>query len=225
MQAIDHVPGYAISNVSTVYDWASLGDAYIVNVGGSRGQAAIELARTFNKVKLLVQDSAMFIQGAESAVPDHLKGRVEFMEHELFQPQTVQADVYFFRMVFRNWDDKYALQVLKAHVSVLRPGVKILIQDVCMPENNVIPLWRERIERYAIHQSLRPGMPTNESTLRSVDMSLKCFFNGRERHLDEWKALLKAADDRFVLHRVYVPERSLLGILEVHWDMPGAGGA
>lgn len=56
-------------------------------------------------------------------------------------------------------------------------------------------------------------------------MSLKCFFNGRERYLDEWKALLAAADDRFILNRVYVPKRSLLGILEVLWDVSGAAGA
>lgn len=56
-------------------------------------------------------------------------------------------------------------------------------------------------------------------------MSLKIFFNGRERYLDEWKALLAAADERFILHRVYVPEDSLLGIIEVQWDVPVAAGA
>lgn len=89
----------------------------------------------------------MMIEGAESNVPDQLKGRVEFMKHELFEPQTVQADVYFFRMVFRSWGDKYALQALKAQIPALRPGVKILIQDVCMPEQGTIPLWRERVQR------------------------------------------------------------------------------
>ena len=149
MQAINHVPGYAIEIVSTVYDWASLGDAYIVNVGGSRGQAAaIELAKNFTNIKLLVQDSANMIQGAESGVPEELKGRIEFMTHELFEPQTVKAPVYFFRMVFRNLGDKYAVQALKAQIPVLRPGVKILLQDVCMPEPGAIPLWRERVSRY-----------------------------------------------------------------------------
>jgi hypothetical protein len=53
---------------------------------------------------------------------------------------------------------------------------------------------------------------------RSVDVALQSFFNGRERYLDEWKALLAAADERFVLHRVFVPKDSLLGIIEVHWN-------
>jgi hypothetical protein len=37
MGALKYVAGYATKDVSTVYDWASLGDPYIVNVGGSRG--------------------------------------------------------------------------------------------------------------------------------------------------------------------------------------------
>jgi hypothetical protein len=148
MQAVNHVPGYAIANISTVYDWASLGDAYIVNGMGSRGQAAIELAKNFENLQLLVQDSANVIRNASSSVPEDLRGRIEFEEHELFQPQTIQADVYFFRMVFRTLGDIFAVQVLKAQIPVLRPGVKILIQDVVMPEPDAIPLWRDRMSRY-----------------------------------------------------------------------------
>lgn len=50
-------------------------------------------------------------------------------------------------------------------------------------------------------------------------------FNGRERHLDEWEALLAAADERFVLHRVYEQEQTSLAILEVHWGVSSAAGA
>lgn len=50
-------------------------------------------------------------------------------------------------------------------------------------------------------------------------MSLKTFFNSRDRYLDDWKALLAAADERFVLHRVVQIEGSLLSMLEVHWDV------
>ncbi|KAI5920336.1 sterigmatocystin 8-O-methyltransferase [Camillea tinctor] len=202
MKVTDHIPGLPIEAIPKVYDWASLGNAFIVNVGGARGQAAIELAKNFGNLKLLVQDMGMIIEGAESEVPDQLKGRIEFMKHETFEPQTVKADVYYLRMVLRNWGDKYAVQILKAQVPALQPGAKILIQDVCMPEPNTIPLWKER-------------------TARAVDLSVKCFFNGRERYLDEWKALLAAADERFVLHRVYEPKDNLLGIIEVHWNVPG----
>lgn len=148
MKSLDHVPGCGEKAVLIAYDWASLGNAYIVNVGGSRGSVAIDLARNFEKTKFLVQDGAMMIAGAE--VPEELKGRVDFMEHELFAPQTVQADVYFFRMAFRNWNDKNAVNILKAQIPALRPGAKLLIQDTCMREPNTAPICEERISRYAM---------------------------------------------------------------------------
>lgn len=73
--AMDHVPGYAVGAVSKVYDWASLGNAYIVDIGGS-GEVAIELAKNFGNIKLLVQDAAMAIKGADKDVPEQLKERV-----------------------------------------------------------------------------------------------------------------------------------------------------
>ncbi|KID82703.1 O-methyltransferase, family 2 [Metarhizium guizhouense ARSEF 977] len=92
----------AVVAVSKVYDWASLGNACIVNISGSRGQVAIELAKNFGNIKLLVQDAAMAIKGADKDVPEQLKERVQFMKYVLFDPQTVQANAYLFRMVFRN---------------------------------------------------------------------------------------------------------------------------
>lgn len=148
MQALEHIRGFALVDVLKAYDWDSLGDAFIVHVGGQRGQVATKLAENFGNVKFLVQDSEMIIHGAESDVPAQLKGRVEFQKHELFDPQTVHADVYFFRMALRSWGDKYAVNALKAQIPALRPGVKILIQEVVMPEQETIPLWRERVQRH-----------------------------------------------------------------------------
>ncbi|KAH8673371.1 sterigmatocystin 8-O-methyltransferase [Xylariales sp. PMI_506] len=201
MKSLDHVPGCGDAFVAKAYDWASLGDVFIVNVGGQRGSVAIDLASKFENIKLLVQDATMVIEGADSAVPNQLKERVQFMKHELFENQTVQADVYFFRMILRCWGDKYAVNILRAQIPALRPGAKILIQDACMPgPDSVSPLWRERV-------------------MRSVDMALKFYFNSYERHLDEWKSLLATADKRFILHRVYETMESQLSMLEVHWDV------
>lgn len=198
MQAIDHVPGYAVSHLPTVYDWASLGRATIAQGMGSRGAAAFELARAFPNLNFIVQDSPPTIEGASATIPAELSGRVTFAEHELFAPQDAEADVFFFRMVFRGLGDAFAAQVLRAQIPALKPGVKILIQDVVMPEPDAIPLWKDRVAR-------------------SVDLALECFSNGRERYLEEWREVLKMADERFVLHEVFVPKESLLGVIEVHW--------
>ncbi|KAH7304182.1 S-adenosyl-L-methionine-dependent methyltransferase [Stachybotrys elegans] len=201
-KAMDHVPGCGDASVAKSYDWASLGDVRVVNVGGQRGSVAIDLAGKFDNIKLIVvQDAPPVIQGADSAVPDALKERIQFMPHDLFGTQKVQADVYFFRMILRSWGDQYAVKILQAQIPILRPGAKILIHDAILPgPDSASPLWRERV-------------------LRSVDMALKFYFNSYDRHLDEWKALLAAADERFVLHRVHERMDSNLSVLEVHWDV------
>jgi hypothetical protein len=148
MQAINHVPGYAIENITSVYEWASLGSATVVHGMGSRGEAAFELAKSFPDLKFIVQDSKNTLIDVISTTPPELATRVTFEEHELFAPQDAKADVYFFRMVFRSLGDNFAAQVLQAQIPALRPGVKILIQDVIMPEPEAIPLWKDRVARY-----------------------------------------------------------------------------
>jgi SAM-dependent methyltransferase len=198
MQAFEYNPGYGMKEVPHLYDWASLGNVYMVDVGGSRGHVAIEVAKHNPGIQVLVQDMQMVVAGAENEVPEELKGRIEFMAQELFDAQTVQADVYFFRMIFHNWSDKYALKILQAQIPVLKPGSKILVQDAVMPEPGKLSLWRERV-------------------IRAMDLNMACFFNARERYLEEWKALLAAADERFVLERVIESEESLMAILEIGW--------
>lgn len=148
MRAIKYVPGHAIEKLTTVYDWASLGHATVVDGKGSRGEAAFELAKTFTHLKFIVQDSQSTLVGVNSTIPEELATRITFEEHELFAPQEAKADVYFFRMVFRSLGDAFATQVLQAQIPALRPGVKILFQDVVMPEPEVIPLWKDRVAKY-----------------------------------------------------------------------------
>ncbi|KAI0410560.1 sterigmatocystin 8-O-methyltransferase [Xylaria grammica] len=179
----DFFPGYATAEVSQLYDWGSLGSAVIAHIGGARGEIAIEIAKNFHKLKLIVQDIDKAIAGAEADVPNELQGCVEFKAYGLFDAQALQADVYLFRLVFQVWTDQYA----------------ILIQDLVMPEPGDIPLWRDR-------------------EFRSMDLNAGASFNGRNRYLHEWKALLAAADERFVLKHVTSPGRSLLSTLEVVWD-------
>lgn len=76
-----------------------------------------------------------------------LKGRVTFEAHELFAPQTAPADVIYFRWTLRNWADKYALMALKAQVSGLKQGGRMIIEDVVLPEPGTGPLWKEKYAR------------------------------------------------------------------------------
>lgn len=107
LKALTSNPEYDVSHVINNYDWASLGEVQVVDVGGSRGNVAISLTKCFPGLKVLVQDMNKVIQDAENDVPQEVKGRVSFMAHDIFSPQTVEADVYYLRWILHNWPDKY----------------------------------------------------------------------------------------------------------------------
>lgn len=140
----DYDPSYIIDN----YDWAILGQTQVVDVGGAKGHVAMELAKRFENLNILVQDMDKVVENAEPGVPDDLKGRVHFMAHDFFAPQTIQADVYFFRWILHNWSDKYCILILRAQIPALKPGAKLIIQDTCMPEPGAVALWREKDLRF-----------------------------------------------------------------------------
>ncbi|EDO00422.1 hypothetical protein SS1G_14292 [Sclerotinia sclerotiorum 1980 UF-70] len=154
----EYDPSYIVEN----YDWASLGQSQVVDIGGAQGHTAMELAKCFEGLNILVQDMDKVVENAELGVPEELKKRVHFMAHDFFAPQTVQADVFYFRWILHNWADKYCVLILRAQIPALKPGARIIIQDTCMPEPGTVPLWRER-------------------DLRAEDLNMGAVFNSRER--------------------------------------------
>lgn len=145
MVAYGFSPTVDIAHLIKSYDWASLGDAaQIIDVGGGTGVVARHLAEQFSGVHVLVQDIAPVVDGAEANIPENLRERVKFMAHDLFTPQKIPADVYIMRWVLHNWADKYAVMILRALIPTLKSGVKILLNEMCMPEPGTVSLSREK---------------------------------------------------------------------------------
>ncbi|RYP66866.1 hypothetical protein DL769_005898 [Monosporascus sp. CRB-8-3] len=182
--------------------------------GGGYIHVAIELVRRFANLDVTVQDMAAALPPAvrrqgdnnnendgEGVVPAELRGRLRLaVVDDLFAPQTARGiDVFLIRSVLHLWPNKYCLRLLRAQIPALRPGARVLIQDVCMPEPGTVALWREQ-------------------DLRASDVHMANLFNGQERTVKEWTALLAEADPRFVVKQVIEPKGSALGIIEAVWN-------
>ncbi|KAJ2999003.1 hypothetical protein NUW58_g143 [Xylaria curta] len=212
LKALTSSPEYDVRHVIDNYDWRSLGQAQVVDVGGSRGNVAIQLAKNFPELKVLVQDKEEVIQGAENDIPNEVKARVSFAVHDIICPQTVEADVYYLRWILHNWPDKYCLctnsgqpegmVILRALIPALKHNARIVIQEACLPEPGTVPLWKE-------------------TRLRAADLSMTALFNARDRTANDWKALFTEADRRFVLKSVIQPTGSALAILDLRWNAEG----
>jgi hypothetical protein len=120
--------------------------------------------------------------------------------------------VYFFRWIFHNQADKYALKIIRRLIPSLKRGAVILINDHCLPEVGQESLWDEKI-------------------IRSMDMIMLELLNSQERTEDDFRVLFaKAGEDTgtgvgFKLNRVIRPINCRMSLIEVIWEGEEFGGA
>ncbi|KAL4934950.1 hypothetical protein BDV06DRAFT_229279 [Aspergillus oleicola] len=192
--------GFDVSHTVTGYPWGDIGEGVVVDAGGSTGFASFALAEAYPKLSFVVQDQTHTItEEAKAAVPAHLKSRVRLEAHSILDPQYVQADVYFFRWVFHGFADKYAVQVLRAMVPVLKRGARIVINDGVIPDPGTVP-WMEY------------------RSIRCMDLLGQAVNNTGERSVGDWAELFRKADPRFKWLDAWKPPKSTMWFVEAEWQ-------
>ena len=139
---------YPDSVIVDNYDWAKLGKATVVDVGGGKGYVCRTLAKHFQDLSLIVQDLEDTANAGRSTCPEELKDRIDFMTHDFFTEQPVKgADVYFFRAIFHDWPEKYCVKILKSLIPALKKGSRVVIQDPHTMDPGTMAPWQERLNR------------------------------------------------------------------------------
>ena len=141
-------PALAHAHVIEGYDWSKVQNGLMVDIGGSHGNVSIEVAKRYPSIRCIVQDLPEVIVDGAKLVPPEVVDQVSFMEHEFFQEQPVKdADVYYFRWILHDWSDKYAIKILRALIPALKPGAKILINEMCLPDPGVLSYYEQKMPR------------------------------------------------------------------------------
>ncbi|KAI4146401.1 MAG: hypothetical protein L6R39_003471 [Caloplaca ligustica] len=198
IQRMIHSPASSVKHVQNGFDWASLGKATVIDVGGHVGYCAVAIAEVAPPLRVIVQERPEVVAMAEdpktSVVPAHLKDRVSFQVHDFFQPQKTLADVYFYRKTLLNHTDKHATNIIRALSPALKPGNRLLIMDFVQSDAMI---QATATERYS----------------RAVDLQMMLYYNSGYRTLDEWKELVSASDSRFEFETSCAPPGSNMPII------------
>ncbi|KAL4789761.1 S-adenosyl-L-methionine-dependent methyltransferase [Aspergillus venezuelensis] len=207
--------GGKVSGAAHAYDfpWADLGDALVVDVGGGVGGFVLQLLPVYPQLRFIVQDRAEVLRQAETEiwpieVPEAVKdGRVQFMEHDFFQPNPVRgADVYWLRGVLHDWADDYCVQILSALRESMALRSRILVCDQIMnttagcdeipPAPAPLPANYGYYMRYPHHR----------------DLAMMSIINGIERTPGQIAEIVKQAG--LQIKKIWNC-RSMVGIVEV----------
>ncbi|KAK7555287.1 S-adenosyl-L-methionine-dependent methyltransferase [Phyllosticta citricarpa] len=199
MQSLTGGAGYEVDYLVNGYPWDALGDAVVVDVGGSHGFVPVALGKQFPNLRFIVQDLPKTVAGGPATVPAELSDRIQFQSHDFFTEQPVHgADVFFFRWIFHNWSDKYCVQILKNLIPALKPGARVLINENMLPKPGTEDPWDEKI-------------------IRTMDLTMLELLNARERAEEDYAQLFRQADSRFKFLGFKRPAGSLTCIIEAVW--------
>lgn len=130
------------------YDWSSLGESTIVDVGGSHGTLSIAIAQAFPSLRCVVQDRPHVIGLGQENLPSDLHDRVSFMAHDFFEEQPLRgAEIYTLRWILHDWPDKYAVRILQRLIPALKPGAKVLVLEQVLPSVGELSRYQEKAYR------------------------------------------------------------------------------
>ncbi|KAM0351778.1 hypothetical protein ACHAPU_002290 [Fusarium lateritium] len=201
MQAVAKSPKSHLKHLISGFDWASLGRATVVDVGGNVGHSCVELAKAFHGLEFVVEDTPQVVEEGTEEVRAHntpsVYERIKFQEHDFFTKQPVQgARVYLLRQILHNWNFEKSVEIMKHTAEAMADDSHILIMDMLLPEPGSVPTVHERV-------------------LRSRDVVMMQLFNSLERDLVGWEAILEVADPRLRINAVNTPVGSFLTVIDV----------
>ncbi|KAL1748366.1 O-methyltransferase-domain-containing protein [Schizophyllum fasciatum] len=181
-----------------VYPWhtASQG-ATIVDVGGSKGHATMDVARAFPHMNVIVQDAPEVVAQGPAYWNTHLpEGNVRFVPVDFFKQSPVSGcEYYYVKHILHDWPDAESITILKNIRAATKPTSRLLIHDYVLP-----PVAR-RVGRADAMQAPEPLLPSygaaNTRPFRQ-DINMLIQVNGKERTLDEFIELGEKTGFKFV---------------------------
>ncbi|KAF2106335.1 O-methyltransferase-domain-containing protein [Lophiotrema nucula] len=186
-----------MEDLAAIFPWGSLGK--LVDVGGGAGHVATTLARQYPELRIINQDLPGVIEDCKQAVAklplddfeSEVFSRIDFEPHNFYdlQPES-DADGYLLRQCLHNNSDTDCVKVLKALVpGLLTPGARLLINETVLGEETA-------------------GSNQKAKRLHQKDL-MAMTIGAKERTRAEFLSLLKAADERYEIDRIYIGKGDL----------------
>ena len=172
----------------------------LVDIGGGNGHVAITAARKFPNLRCVIQDKGMVVGEGRNSLPEELKGRVEFQENDFFKGQPIGGPrvYYYLKHILHNHPDP-CVSILSTFMS---EGVLTGWEGNCACKKILSHIANAMDSSSRILMDERAG-PEGDWMAITKDLHMLVMYNGKERTEAQWAALLKSADERLVVEKVW----------------------
>ena len=176
--------------VVEAYDFSGVGT--LVDVGGGRGLLLATILRAHPRLRGVLFDLPYVVRVAAPLLEEaEVADRCEIVGGDVFESIPPGGDAYLLSRVIHDWDDQRAVALLAACRGAMPRGAKLLLVERVLP-------------------SRADGSAVNQARLLS-DLNMLVRTGGRERTVDEYRALLDATG--FQLTRL-IPTPTEVSIVE-----------
>lgn len=213
------------------YNWATIGNGLLVDVGGGVGHVPLSLARSYPNLRIVLQDRAEVIAQAvtfwQKHFPQAVKSkRVVLEAQNVFDPQKRKGiRVFYVRFVIREWNDAQAVRILTNLSRASSSSTKLILVERTVTNwsqqsVNDCPLqsWEilkdaripRNVQSSFCHNEDHPAIleETGRPLIDLLDAQLMLYGPGRERTLEELILLLR--DSNWKVDKISRPGTSSL---------------
>jgi hypothetical protein len=184
--AMGNLSALAADELVRVYDVAAAGT--VVDVGGAHGLLLAAVLRANRAARGILFDLPHVIATAADALAaEGVSDRCELVSGDFFEAVPDGANLHLLKQIVHDWDDERATLLLRNCHRALRPGGRMVLVEMVLPEDN------------------RP------SPAQAMDLNMLVLLGGRERTEEEYRRLLRGAG--FRLERV-IPTHSPFSVIE-----------
>ena len=150
------------------------GVAHVVDVGGGRGTLLAAVLRAHPRMQGTLFDMAHAVDAARTHLAEAgVSERCHVVGGDFFEAVPAGADAYLLKTVLHDWNDERCVAILACCARAMPASGRLLVVERLMPA------------RYAV--------TAQDQGIARGDLNMLVAQNGRERTLDEYRALLANA--------------------------------
>jgi hypothetical protein len=178
-------------------DWTLQTDAVFCDIGGGVGTAAAIVLDHYPDMKGMVFDQPTVTARSNEFLKEKgLSDRAKALGGDFFAPfqsDLAACDIFFMKFILHDWPDTESIEILKNIKAVAKPGAKVALAEFVM-------------------ETAGTAMETAKA-LMSINMLASCKYGAKERNIEEYSALFKAAG--FDKEPQLIPLRGLASVVEI----------